>query len=274
MIVSVIGTRGGIGSTTLLSNLFALVKNVKTSHGWLSLTNPFPPLFEDETKSWLKVYTFSRNIPKWNNEECTFCKECISLCVNNAIATISTEYHIFGELCNSCKTCISACKSKALTLQLKEVGFIEVSSNNSFNLHRISLNEKEIISTWHIKEIFNFLRSYKEKDSTFFIDIPSGLHEYWEEILRLSNSVIVYSDDSFTTDLIFKSHSPRQAHLILAITQNSKEEFEKSGYSFAISIPHKKEIAFNSIQGKIVEDLVFQNSILNLKKIIFEKVLS
>lgn len=272
MIVSIIGTRGGIGSTTLLSNLFTHVKKNETSHGWLSLTSPFPPLFAGSSTNWKKVFSFKRNIPQWNNEKCTYCNECVSICVNNAISPLPNGYNIYSELCNSCKTCISACKSDAIKFELTDVGFIEISNDTNFNLHRLNLNEKEIISTWHIKEIFTFLRAYKDQNSTFFIDIPSGLHEYWEEILKLSSSVIIYSDDPFTSDLIYKSHSPRQAKLILAITQNSKSEFEKAGYSFAIPIPKNKIIAFDSIQGKTVTDIDFNAAILNLKKIILEKI--
>lgn len=272
MIVSIIGTRGGIGSTTLLSNLFVQVKNAETTHGWLSLTSPFPPLFAEDSTKWKKVFSFKRKIPEWISEKCTLCNECVNLCVNDAILPIANEYIIHSELCNSCKTCISSCKSKALEFKLNEVGVIEKSDHVKFNLHRINLNEKEIISTWHLKEIFSFLRTYKDKNAIFFIDIPSGLHEYWEEVLKLSSSVILYSDDTYITDIIYKSHSPRQAKLLLAVTEKSISEFEKAGYSFAITIPNNKEIAFDSIQGKIVLDSAFNSSILELKKQILEKV--
>ncbi|PIV58016.1 MAG: hypothetical protein COS14_11815, partial [Bacteroidetes bacterium CG02_land_8_20_14_3_00_31_25] len=60
--------------------------------------------------------------------------------------------------------------------------------------------------------------------------------------------------------------------LILTVTKSSYNEFIKSGYSYAIPVPYNKEIAISSIQGEIVKDLFFYNSLQSIKSIINEPV--
>ena len=264
MLISIIGTRGGIGATTLLSNLFSHIKLICGNPVWISLTDPFPPLFTIDNLQWEKQFSFHRNIPEWNNLNCTFCNNCVNVCVNEAIAPFPDKHVIYSELCNSCKACISACKDSALDFKAKETGYIKRMTSSENILLKIKLLGRDILSQWYLKQTFAFLKKNYSHESYCFIDIPSGYKELWQDIFRLSDLVIVYTDDPFLWELTNKSHSPREANLILAITQKSKSQFYKSGYSYAIPVPYNKEITRTTIQGFPAKDFEFLDAIENI----------
>ena len=261
MVISILGTRGGIGATTLLSNLYSFIKSQNESLVWFSLTDPFPPLFSLNNLEWEKLYSFKRNIPEWNYTNCNFCNCCVQVCVNEAIAPFPEKHLIYSELCNSCRSCISSCKHNALEFQIKETGYIKKMISDDSTILKIKLFGREILSQWYLKETFTFLKSNYQSEKFKFIDIPSGYRELWPDIFKLSDIVIVYTDDPFVWELIFKSHSPRQANLILAVTQKTKNDFLKSGYQYAIPVPYNKEITRTTIQGSPSQDFDFTDSI-------------
>jgi len=273
MIVSILGTRGGIGSTTLLSNLYQLMKEEGKNPHWLSLTAPFPPLFSQNNFNWEKIFSIKRNIPEFDRNKCNSCNECVLLCVYNAIEHSHDEYKIHSHLCNSCGLCISCCKQRALDFTLTDLGGIYTNPTLNNSLLKLVLNAQELISEWHISNIFNFLKKHISKNETCFIDISSGYKELWGEFFKLSDIVILYTDDTIVWDIIiYQSLSQQSTKLILTVTKSSYNEFIKSGYSYAIPVPYNKEIAISSIQGEIVKDLFFYNSLQSIKSIINEPV--
>lgn len=270
MLVTILGTRGGIGSTTLLSNLFQLLSEEGKTPFWISLTPPFPPLFANKIINWEKIFSIKRNIPVWDKIKCNSCNKCVSLCVYNAIEHSHDKYIIHSESCNSCKVCVNCCEQNALNFELMELGEINANLKSGKNLLKLKLNDKELISKWHITNIFNFLKKHFNKNEICFVDISSGYKGLWSEIFKLSDIVVLYTDDKITWDLIYSSHSPRNAKLILAVKKSAYNEFVKAGYSYAIPIPYSKEIAISAIQGKIVKDLYYYNALQAIKQIIIE----
>lgn len=277
MIISILGTRGGIGSTTLLSNLYQLIKEEGKNPCWFSLTAPFPPLFSQNNINWKKIFSINRNIPVFDKKKCNSCNECISFCVYNAIEHNKEGYKILSHLCNSCGLCVNCCKQSALDFILTDIGGIY--SNQAFNNNflKLGLNEdglipNPIVTEWHISKIYNFLKKKFNYNEMCFIDIPSGYKELWNEIFKLSDLVVLYTDDIIVWDLIYNSHVPHYAKLILAVNEISYNEFLKFGYSFAVSVPYNKEIAINSIQGKIVKDLYYYNCLQTINQVIKENI--
>ncbi len=264
MIVSIIGTRGGIGATTLLSNLYSYLKKKDENSVWFSLTDPFPPLFSGSGLQWEKLYSFSRFFPVWLKDNCSGCNSCVSVCVNEAISPFPDKYVVYSELCNSCKSCISACKCGGLDFQARETGYIKKIVSKEDTLLKIKLFGREILSQWYVKEAISYLKNNYRSESCHLIDVPSGFRELWADVFRLSDIVIVLTDDTFLWELLYKSHSPRHANLILAITQTSKQEFNKYGFPHAIPIPYNKEIMRNTIQGFSSQDFDFLEAIQNI----------
>jgi MinD superfamily P-loop ATPase len=264
MIVSIIGTRGGIGATTLLSNLYSYFKTKDKSSVWFSLTDPFPPIFSGTNPEWEKLHSFSRYFPEWQNDNCSGCNSCVSVCVNEAIAPFPDKYVVYTELCNSCKACISACKCGGLDFKASETGYIKKIVSHEDTLLKIKLFGREILSQWYVKEAISYLKKNYQSESFHFIDVPSGFRELWPDVFRLSDIVIILTDDTFLWDLLFKSHSPRHASLILAVTQNSRLEFINHGYSYAISIPYNKEITRTTIQGFPSQDFDFMDALRSI----------
>lgn len=254
MIISVIGTKGGIGATTLLSNLFLRFDFSETKPVWFSLSYPYAPIFITSELKWEKLQTFRKIYPVWNMDSCTQCNKCFSSCTNNAISHLSDKHLIFTELCNSCKTCISACKNKSLEEKWFDTGEVESSVHGSNSLLKLKLSGREILSVWYIKEIFRFLKNNFPPGRHIFIDIPSGQRELWGEVLKTADLSIIYSDDCYLLDILYKSHSPRNSQLIFAVPQKAFLQFDEAGYSYAVKIPHNKEITQFSLLGQPVID--------------------
>ncbi len=120
MIITGIGSSGGIGLTTLLANLFAELEKNGNDVYWLSLSNLIPPLFCHDNLFWTEYEPITRNIPQWNRGSCMFCDDCQKVCNCGAIARYGDFYVVYPELCISCRACVFVCQKKCLRFESKK----------------------------------------------------------------------------------------------------------------------------------------------------------
>ncbi len=253
MIITGIGSNGGIGVTTLLANLFLQLVNQGKDVYWLSLSNLVPPVFYQKDMKWVEFEPIMREVPSWNKHNCKFCDECQKACNCGAIARYGEFYVIYTELCISCGACVYACKKNAINFTHKRVGYIEQSSLNH-RVFRVNLNQREIFSSWHCHTIIQKLKKNLSEQAIVLIGFPSGFRELWADLIGLSDKIVFYTNDIYVWEMLYKSISHDQAEMILAVNSNYFDTFIERGYSFGLSVPHTKEISIEAIQGKPVSD--------------------
>ncbi len=61
-----------------------------------------------------RTHQMDRIIPKHNENICTKCKECVSICLENAISLSNNKITINKNKCVGCGACVSVCPNKAL----------------------------------------------------------------------------------------------------------------------------------------------------------------
>ncbi len=263
MIITGIGSSGGIGVTTLMANMFHVLLEKGRDVYWLSLSNLIPPLFCNNPMVWLDYEPITRKIPSWKRENCMFCDECIKVCNCGAISRYSDFYVIYSELCISCGACVYACKKKAISFESKKIGMIEQLQSNP-KIFRINLSAREILSPSHCKSIIQMFQKKLPKESFIIIDLPSGFRELWAELINLSDKIVFYNNDLYTWEMMYKSLSHDQAEVVLAVNSNYYEAFAEHGYSFALSVPHSREINAEAINGKRIIDKMYQKVVDDL----------
>ena len=263
MIVTGIGNTGGVGVTTLMASLFEYLLSKDKDVYWISLSDLIPPLFYHDKSMWSVYESVVREVPQWDKLKCIFCDECQKSCNSGAIVRYGEMYVTYNELCISCGSCIYACKYQSVFWGSRKIGSIEQSLINN-RVFKTNLKPKEILSSWHCKTIINILTKKLPHDAILLLDFLSGFRELWSDLINLSNKIIFYNNDLLSWEMLYKSISHDQAEIILAVNRNYYELFAERGYSFALSVPHTKEINIEAIQGKKITDEDYQQVIKDL----------
>ncbi|MCX7862275.1 MAG: hypothetical protein N2449_04710 [Bacteroidales bacterium] len=263
MIITGIGSNGGIGVTTLMANLFIKLSELGKDVYWLSLSNLVPPVFFKKELAWLEYDAVLREVPLWTKNNCKFCDTCLKACNCGAMARYGEFYVIYSELCISCSACVYACKKNSIQLSNKRIGFIE-QSNLNHRIFRVNLNQREIFSSWHCQTIIENMQKKLPKHAVILIGFPSGFRELWADLIQLSDKIIFYTNDIYTWEMLYKSISHDQADMILAVNSDYYDLFIERGYSFGFAIPHTKEISIEAIQGYAVSDEAYQQVVKEL----------
>lgn len=263
MIITGIGSTGGVGVTTLMAHLFDYLLSKNKDVYWVSLSNLIPPLFYQENSSWKEFEAINRQVPQWSREQCVFCDECQKACKNLAIARYGEIYVTYSELCISCGSCVFECKYKSINFETKKIGSVEQSIANE-RVFRINLKPKEILSAWHCKNVLNSLVKKFSNEAIILVDFLSGFRELWADLINFSDKIVFYNNDVITWEMLYRSISHDQAEIILAVNRNYYDLFAERGYSFALSVPHTKEINIDAIQGKKINNEDYQQVVKDL----------
>lgn len=102
----------GAGWTFILA-LF-LFDLVVTKYGWCGYLCPLGAFY-----AFVSKYAFIK--VKYNNDNCTLCMKCFTVCPEEQVLSIVTNQSgiIKSSECTNCARCIEACDDKALTLSLR-----------------------------------------------------------------------------------------------------------------------------------------------------------
>ena len=167
MIISIASGKGGTGKTTVATNLaFCLGKEAQILD--CDVEEPNVHLFlKPELKERQEVYT---NVPKVDEEKCTFCKKCMEICRFRAITVIAEVVLVFEDLCHSCGGCMVVCPEKAISETGRLLGVIEKGAMGELDFVHGRLRVGEAMSPPLIKKV----RSYVKSDKINIIDAPPG----------------------------------------------------------------------------------------------------
>jgi len=109
-------------------------------------------------------------VPEVDEEKCTYCGECASVCAYNAIAVTKSKVLIFPELCHGCGACSYLCPEAAITEIDREIGVVELGHTNGLEFVQGRLNIGEAMATPVIRKV----KEYSRRDGTVIIDVAPG----------------------------------------------------------------------------------------------------
>jgi MinD superfamily P-loop ATPase len=169
MIISVASGKGGTGKTLVATSLALSLKDK------YEVTLLDCDVEEPNDHVFLKPsFTVSApvymQVPRVNEDKCTYCGKCAQVCVYKAIAVMGKHVLTFPQLCHSCGACSYLCPEKAISEEPRQTGLIEWGSSDKIKVVRGTLTVGEAMAPPVIKKV----REYSTRDGITIRDVPPG----------------------------------------------------------------------------------------------------
>ncbi len=152
--------KGGTGKTTVAVNLAHYLSTVKKEKVRLFDCDVEAPNAQFFVQSELtEKIDVKAPRPVWDEQLCSFCGDCASICQFNAIAVTKKEVIVFNELCHSCGACSHLCPEQAFKVENVTVGHIQLSpQHDPFYFAQGTLNVGESLAPLVIQRLKNEIK--------------------------------------------------------------------------------------------------------------------
>ena len=252
MNVSVVSGKGGAGKTFVSLHLASLLDNRGLLVD-LDVEEPDDHLYiDDSRKDEIPSHIL---IPQINEELCTHCGACASVCQFHALVSIKGRILVMDALCHSCSACWKLCERGAITPIEKKIGVITTYQSSPIKLIEGKLDEGAISVVPLIKHAKKVAE--KEKGAREFViyDSPPGTSCSMVNSVSDSDLVIVVAEDTLfgLHDMILVLETLDHLHLpyIMVINKYNKENSVVSTYLQERNIEINATIPFNIKISKV-----------------------
>ena len=263
MNIAIASGKGGTGKTTIATSLAHALAQAQISTQFYDCDVEAPnahiflhPSLSQEEKVELLV-------PEVNEEKCTSCGKCASVCQYNAILILGKPL-IFPELCHSCGACLHACPESAITETPKQIGKLASGlTPDNIHFHHGLLDIGQPMAVPIISQLKQNLST--QKDQINIIDAPPGTSCPVVETIRNTDFVILVSEPN-----PFGLHDLKLAHQLvqelnlptgLVINKDEpgfsqlEEYCQENHLEILMRIPFKKEYSHQISEGKLLDQL-------------------
>jgi len=148
--IAVASGKGGTGKTLLATNLAAFYSHSgKTLLVDLDVEEPNDFIFFDASEG--TIQDCYKMIPEWDEQKCTLCGLCSSICKYHTVIQLGTFIAVFKELCHSCYACSQLCPTSALPMQKHKMGEMKtmLNGNLTFIESRLEVGEEQAVPLIH-----------------------------------------------------------------------------------------------------------------------------
>ncbi len=172
MKIAIASGKGGVGKTSLATNLCALMAEYQDIVLVdMDVEEPDAALFLpiDNAKSEVCY----KLIPDWDRKKCSLCGKCQEVCNFNAIILLMDEIIIFPELCHSCHACAELCPDGALSMKGQPMGTTRSGSIGKMTVieNRLDIGQEQAVPM--IVQSLAYLEKH-HRHSDIILDSPPG----------------------------------------------------------------------------------------------------
>lgn len=194
--IAVASGKGGTGKTTVATNLFRTINNLRESQALLvdcDVEEPNDILFFPDAKT-ETVTPVLQEIPIIDTTRCTFCRKCAEYCEFNAIVVIPTaEFaEVNSSLCHSCGACLVACPAEAIQVQNEPIGTITKYLENGKN--GVLEGRLKIGSAMQTMVIRSLKHAIPVHEKVVILDAPPGTSCPVVETISDANFVVLVTE--------------------------------------------------------------------------------
>jgi len=195
MKITIASGKGGTGKTTLSTNLTSYLSSLGETVvlADLDVEEPNSALFLNGVLN--KEQISYKMIPKWEEENCTYCGNCADVCNFNAIVALSDEILVYPELCHSCYACSELCPTDSLPMTQARIGKIKAFSCDGFDLVEGRLDLGQEMAVPLIAQTIKYVDENYE-DHIKILDAPPGTSCPVIEASRGSDYVILVTEST------------------------------------------------------------------------------
>ncbi len=263
MNIAIASGKGGTGKTTIATSLAHALAQTQISTQFYDCDVEAPNAHIFLHPSLTQEEKVELLIPQVNEEKCTSCGKCASVCQYNAILILGKPL-IFPELCHSCGACLLACPESAITEVPKQIGKLASGfTPDHIHFHHGLLDIGQPMAVPIISELKQKLSS--QSDHINIIDAPPGTSCPVVETIRNTDFVILVSEPN-----PFGLHDLKLAHQLiqelnlpagLIINKDEPgfsqlEEYCRDNHlDILMRIPFKKEYSHQISEGKLLDQL-------------------
>ncbi len=181
MIAAIASGKGGTGKTTVaaaLASVWAEACGRPVYAVDLDVEEPNLHLFLRPVVA--RTQTASLEIPVIDENVCTRCGECRSLCQFGAITILGDTPMVFAEMCHGCGGCMAVCPVQAITPGSRELGRIEEGTAGAVAFLNGRLRVGEAMSPPLIRAVTHRLAELRSQcpcdaEADVLFDAPPGV---------------------------------------------------------------------------------------------------
>lgn len=217
MIISVASGKGGTGKTLVATSLALSLKDRdKVQLLDCDVEEPNAHVF-------LKPVITSREsvhiqVPRVNEDACTYCGKCAQVCVYHAIAVFGEHVMTFPQLCHGCGACSYLCPEKVITEEGRECGVVECGHSDGIEFAHGKLNVGEAMAPPIIRKV----KEQAHNDGVVIIDAPPGTSCPVVESIRGSDFCILVTEPTpfGLNDLVLAVETVRELEIPFGVVLN------------------------------------------------------
>ncbi|MEA1887002.1 MAG: ATP-binding protein [Bacteroidota bacterium] len=193
MKIAIASGKGGTGKTTLATNLAVYLsadRNVVLAD--LDVEEPNSAFFIKAEKVFQE--TKYKMIPRWVEDDCTFCGICQDVCNYNAVLVLGPQVLIYPELCHSCYACSELCPTEALPMEKQRMGVLTHyrSGKIDFIDSHLDIGQEQAVPL--IEQTIKYIDGLTNNDSLLIMDSPPGTSCPVVEVTKDADKVILVTE--------------------------------------------------------------------------------
>lgn len=261
MKIAVASGKGGTGKTTISTNLARVLSLAqKTQYLDCDVEEPNGHLFLKPSID--KTAAVTIGVPAIDENKCTVCGKCRSICSYNAIVALGNCMLTFPELCHDCGGCFRVCPSGAISEVRRTVGEVETGRADKIDFVQGRLNVGEVLSPLVIRHV----KKYIQPDSIAIIDAPPGTSCPVVQSVKGTDFVVLVTEPTpfGLNDLKLAVDMLRTLNLPFGVVVNRADSGDRGVYDYCSSesidvlmnIPHDRKIVEAYSKGELAVDVI------------------